>query len=566
MDAAISQLAALGFSTSHAAKGLEQTKVNGQISLDRAAGWCVSHPDQGHRAPAPAPKPVKKAPDVKESDVRQIISMGFSRKHAEKGLRMKRNNVQEAAFWCATNKDVYAEAKSSRSPTRRPTQKTTVKKPTASKPPKSSSRPKYKIAADIVDTPAKQRKRMEERKKLEEMYLREQASMEIKKKTKVQKMELEEGRDEKVVESTAIVATAVKRKHLNEKQIATRKAMEESKRRDKRKMDELQARKHKRRQEEEKLGGLKGALQYLHKNYPIERVKGIFTLISKIGKKILKDPKEPKFRRIKLSNERIQKALVRPLGAMVIMKSLGFKETGEIVVMEKVDTKQITRILEVLSRYMGRSATKIPQLLKIAESKGVPHEDILYAAQYLRKILSAVVGLPESAQLRTLSMKPGSIYDERFRPHGILVQVLEILGFKKYKADHIRLENPNVLLLNDTISDLDNEISKRLTNTRVAAALRDTLREHGKEKAVYVQDKAKTCLRRIQKSPEEKKFWKIDLKRLFGSAGTLKPAALLYSGLGFTVKGNIAEYKGGDRSGIKSGLAHLDAVGKLLLA
>jgi len=86
---------------------------------------------------------------------------------------------------------------------------------------------------------------------------------------------------------------------------------------------------HQKREKLEKnLSDIDGALKHLEQNYSVDRVRLTTSLIGRVLRNIIKHPQEPKYRTLRLDNERVQKALVRPLGGMLIMQHLGF-EMGE---------------------------------------------------------------------------------------------------------------------------------------------------------------------------------------------------------------------------------------------
>jgi len=507
------------------------------------------------------------------------MNMGFSKQHAENALKIKRGNVEQAALWCAMNADPGKAERKAQPKQKKPTKgfasNTTVtsraskggsRKPSLVKQPSAEGR----FARHIVDTPEKQRKRKAERKALEEEYEKRQEALKKDKTLKAtRKVAQQSGTvDVKIRPEVDPVLAAVKKRQNTQKQQAAAKAMRAAKAADEKKQKELKLRNAKRHQAESKLQGIQDALDYLVSNYSVDRVRETLTLIVKVGKRILKDPKEPKFRRIKLSNQRVQRAIVRPLGAMYIMRKLGFEESegGAVLVMSQPHTKSLQANLENIEKSLNRGATKLPERLREAESKGASPEFILFAATELRRILVAIAELPASVPLRSLETGKGSVYAERFAPKKPLLTALADLGFEEHQnGRYVRLTKPDVAVIREAIGDLDREIALRTSNTRVAKALRELLGKHGKAKAVHLVDKARACIGRIQRSPSEKRYWTVDLKRLFDANGTLEYSRDVFSGLGFTVKENIAQWGGSDLNGLGIALAHLDHVWKSAL-
>jgi len=364
------------------------------------------------------------------------------------------------------------------------------------------------------------------------------------------------------------VLAAVKKRQNTQKQQAAAKALRAAKAAEEKKQKELKARNAKRQQAESKFQGVQDALDYLVKNYSVERVRETLTLIIKVGKRILKDPTEPKFRRIKLSNARVQRAMVRPLGGMYIMRKLGFQEgeEGAVMFMSQPDTKSLQAHLKTVEKSLNRGATKLPELFREAEAKGASSEFIVFAATELQRILAAIAELPGSVPLRSLETAKGSVYAERFAPYKSLVTALSELGFEEHQnGRYVRLTKPDVAVLREAVGDLNREIAARTLNTRVAKALRGLLGKHGKAKAIHLVDKARACIGRIQRSPGEKRYWAVDLKRLFDANDTIEYSRDVFAGLGFTVKDNEAEWGGSDVNGLGLALAHLDHVWKAAL-
>ena len=217
--------------------------------------------------------------------------------------------------------------------------------------------------------------------------------------------------------------------------------------------------------------------------------------------------------------------------------------------------------------YLNRGATIIPADFKEAESKGASLESILFAAKELRRILASIADLPGSVPLRSLSTEKGGIYSERFAKHPALVRSLKSLGFEpKQGGQYVRMDSPDVAVLRDAVADLDREIAKRTPTTGVSRSLAKLLTSQGKEKASFVVDKSRVCLSRIQRNPAERRYWTVDLGRLFKDTAVLAEARILFSGFGFAVdKSHVANWGGSDTNGLVLALAHLNEAWKASL-
>ncbi|GAB5370893.1 hypothetical protein AAMO2058_001532500 [Amorphochlora amoebiformis] len=553
MEAATQQLNSMGFNRALARRGLESTKVNGQIDVQRAAMWCINN------AQASVPGPAVSSVD--ERKLKQVMDMGFSRAHAVKGLQLKKNNMQDAVLWCATNPDMETKGGS---------------KPSSSKPkpkpkpkPKAKSKPASFGPESIVDNPERRKRRLEEYKMLEKEFLQEESKLSEKKKTygggRLGGKKKDAGGDEKVVDSPSKpkkefdVTSAIRRKHESEKAKAALRQAEAQRKHEEKLKKERDVRRAKRQAAEAKFGdNIATALDYLSKNYSIERVRESLGIIAQIATRILKNPNEVKYRRIKLGKEKVQRTIVRPVGTMVIMKKLGFvEEEGEILVMKKVNPGVIKGQLAKMQRYLNRGATHIPGDLKLADAKSGP-ENVLFAAMQLRKMLSDIAELPGSVALRSLSTEKGTVFHQRFAGLHPLVEALKKLGYEQdHQRKYLRLNKPDVAFLRKAIADLDVEIERRKGETRVSRAVRSLLAKRGKDKTVYVVDKAKACLARIQRSPSEKRYWTLDLKRLLSSDEIVRDAKVLFQGIGFKVSGNTASWNGEDIGGLALAQEHL---------
>lgn len=216
------------------------------------------------------------------------------------------------------------------------------------------------------DTPERRAKRMKEYKALEKEFLEQEKLKSNTTHTSSGSggrvgtaMEVEEADRSK----GKAVSAVVKRKHEIEKQKEVARQMEASRKTEEKKQKEAANRVTKRRLQESKIGGFDSALKHLFDNYSIERVKETLSLLLKICTRILKNQDEPKFRRIKLSNKLIQRALVRPLGAMILARELGFVEDDECIEMKLVEEPKIRSLLkkiEQLIRSFPNFATGVP--------------------------------------------------------------------------------------------------------------------------------------------------------------------------------------------------------------
>mmetsp|Transcript_29038 Transcript_29038/g.49225 ORF Transcript_29038/g.49225 Transcript_29038/m.49225 type:complete len:486 (+) Transcript_29038:240-1697(+) len=472
--------------------------------------------------------------------------MGFSRAHAERGLKLKKNK-QDAALWCAMNPDPSKKGNKSHSSSSKDAKYSTVSSKITKAKPRLSPNMQARVDLESSDSAEKKAARMEKYKALEEQ---------IDKQTKQagsKKMDTKK--------NPKILAINMKRKkELGDKAKFDTKSWDATKRESSKKNKEIMERTARRKEEELKIKGLDAALKHLQENYPPERVTETLTLILKIVKKVLKEPNELKYRKINLLNKRIQKAIVRPLGSMIIMKEFGFTQKDEsTLIMSTGSTASFKSKLEKLERALDRSATRVPMFLQKAETQGASKESILYCCLELKRILTSIAELPSSVPLRSLTTEQGSIYSFRFAPFPQIVSMLKYLGFESTEGRRfIRMNKPDVALIWDALKDLDKQIQKRKPLTGVAHAVAELLNKRGKSDSTYVIDKVRVCLTRVA-SANEARNREIDVKRLFKSrAAVLPEAQKLFNSLGF-VEGDDGKVKinGADTNGAYHSLQHL---------
>jgi len=511
-------------------------RVNGRVNLQRAINWCLSNPI------------TEKASAFSAKDVEDIIGMGFSRAHAERGLKLKKNK-QDAALWCAMNPDTSKSGRKPNSSSSKDAKYSSVSSNSAPKAkPKLSRNMQARVDLESSDSAEKKAARMEKYKALEEQIDKQTKQLGSKKV------------DSK--KSKNIMANNMrKKKEIGDKAKFDTKSWDATKRESSKNNNEIIQRTARRKEEELKIKGLDNAVKHLQENYPAERVTETLSLILKIVNKVLKEPNELKYRKINLLNKRIQKAIVRPLGAMVIMKEFGFTQKDEsTLIMSASSTASFKSKLKKLERALDRSATMIPTFLQKAETQGASKESLLYCCLELKRVLTSIAELPSSVPLRSLSTEQGSIYSLRFAPFREIVSMLKYLGFESTDGRRfIRMNKPDVAFIWDALKDFDKEIHKRKPLTGVAHAVAKLLNKRGQSDSTYVIDKARVCLSRVA-GANEAKNWEIDVKRLFKSrAGVIPEAEMLFKSLGFLQVGNgKVKFNGEDTNGASHSLQHLN--------
>lgn len=568
MEDAIRQLAAMGINRAHARRGLESTRVGGRVDPTRAVEWCFSNPARS----APASRaPAGGSRRLNEQDVDHIMAMGFSRKHAERGLHLKRSR-REAAIWCASTPDPSRPADRKRAGPKRA---------------KKAARPKYAampkdcpVSDRIADTPELEAKRKAERKALEAQLDAESARRAAPAASPSKPAKRGLGGGAAAGAATSAAAAAARRRQ-KEREAAAARARTAAAEAERSKQKEADARRQRRAAAESSIrGGIDGAVAHMRESYGPERVRSTLNLIVKICRRILANPSEPKIRRIKLSNARVQRDLVRPLGALIIMRELGFVEEAAagggsqdpgVLVLPSAKTRTLKSRLGRVEAAASRGATSLPDDLRAVDAKQSP-EGVLFAAIELRQTLVQIAELPESVALRSLSTAAGGAYAEILAPVAPVAAFLRKSGFVESQGGRfLRLERPDVPALRDAVADLDREVAARTNRTRAASCVRQVLASRGKSAASALVEKAQVSLNRVMRSPNVAAYRSLDLVRLVGKTGAdAKEASGLFSALGWSISsatggGINAVYERQGSDWPRLALQHLDSVWKAAL-
>ena len=197
---------------------------------------------------------------------------------------------------------------------------------------------------------------------------------------------------------------------------------------------------------EAKLRSVSATLAALRSNYDALRFQGIVTMLRKIVDKIVEDRGgNDKYRRISLDNAKIEQTLLRPIGALWILKQVGFVEsveggasasassngsgaapmdtseensdaapTGEQRVLylpaEKVDLGALQKLSTTLGQQLASQSSAIPGIFsEMAASKRYSTEQLYLLALELRTIVhNIIVSTDEADQHASMSDSDGS--------------------------------------------------------------------------------------------------------------------------------------------------------------
>ena len=160
-------------------------------------------------------------------------------------------------------------------------------------------------------------------------------------------------------------------------------------------------------------------------------------MLCKILRAILAHPSEAKYRSIKLHSDAVQKALVRPLGAWVTLRQLGFQLNAarSHLTCERPDLGLLARELDRFARVTDHpaSGSVIPGLFAhVQGDHDAQSEEAFHTLIELQKVLHNVLSAPEERNFRSID-KSSDVYLRRLAPVPAAQTVLAHYGFRDHK-------------------------------------------------------------------------------------------------------------------------------------
>ena len=281
--------------------------------------------------------------------------------------------------------------------------------------------------------------------------------------------------------------------------------------------------------EEQTLVDIPSALSDLEANYGPARLAQTLNLVCKILRNILSHPAEPKFRSIKLANEKIQKALVRPLGAWVVMRRLGFELNPERTHLT-MGQPDLALLQSELNRFQTASqgqATIIKGLFVAygQDTKASELEQAYFALIELKKVLHNVLTLPEERNFRSIDLTSEQ-YLKRLSVLPAAMKIIHHYGWRESKGEtksarHERsseflvVEEPDLKALEAGLLDIQKELARLGAFSPIFKATIELFSQNPAEVVVSFLKGLLGVLTRILSDPEQEKYYKFNLVKFF---------------------------------------------------
>jgi len=351
--------------------------------------------------------------------------------------------------------------------------------------------------------------------------------------------EIEEQKAEELrrqaLEARKALAEDTKRRKDEEELEKRRKLMEKMKAEEETKRHEAAQRAAKRAKDEARFTSIPSALAHIESSYGLGRLHALCQLVSAIVTKIMANPQEAKYRSINMDKEKVQKALVRPLGGLVIMRMLGFKEQDGHLVMSKPDLALLKRNLPLFQTAVKRQASAVPKIWSEVDEKTTPVELRYFVLLELHNILYQAAAAPDVRDCRTVDTKPDS-FKSRVGAIPQATQILSEFGFKPSTNGFLVCDGDiDEARFQAGLLDIKAEIDKLAPHTPMFKLIVAIAKRHGVEVMDDVVNRLHVAVNRILDTPYETKFHRVRLDKFFKSSGPIENGSKLFSRLGFKV-------------------------------
>lgn len=295
---------------------------------------------------------------------------------------------------------------------------------------------------------------------------------------------------------------------------------------------EVEERRVKRVEMEQGLSSIPQALKLIKREYGVSKFQATCTLLLKIVSKILGDPKNAKFRSINLGSDLIQKALVRPVGGLFILRQLGFQPdeaadaggagSGECALYIMGEHQMNVKVLETAAKTFSTTvqtvSTTIPATWK--QIANVDVEEQHFVCAELRKIVGNVISLPEDRNFRCIDLEDSS-YVNHLTKIPQIVAILADLGFRKEKDNSIYLEIPLPIDLDRmecAYNDLTAIYNTLLPSTPLFQVVHCVARENRLRLAKEVVVRLKEVTDNVLTHLDDPKFRRVKVDKVFRQA------------------------------------------------
>ena len=256
---------------------------------------------------------------------------------------------------------------------------------------------------------------------------------------------------------------------------------------------------------------------------------------------------------ISLKNETAQRALVRPLGALALMRVLGFEVGADeatlaiapAVVAQPARQAAIKQARAALQTAIDRPLTDIgTRLAAVATASG---DDVaLYGAQELAQVVAALRAQSNTITRRIDTSLP---FQARLRPHAplcaIVTDVLRFAPDPKNPQRQLMREDYLAPAELEYLKHLERDLQRwlvggRLFATPLARSLQRVLAANGADVFAKFVAVFSTAVGRIAQQPDEAKFQRVKIDAMLkhvaaGADAVVKEWALLFADFGFDV-------------------------------
>jgi len=285
---------------------------------------------------------------------------------------------------------------------------------------------------------------------------------------------------------------------------------------------------------EQKLKDIPSALQHIQSEYGPTRYSHVCATIVKILAKIRKFPEDSKYRKLSLTNEKIQK-VVRVVGGLTIMNQLGFQEAEGVLVMPKAPSpSQLEKFIAHFVTASSKIHTCLPQLLNALKPE-TPLELRFYAVLLLRNVLANVVAGQDDRNFRVVDTQTQNF--KRMAKFPEVLKVLTEFGFSPPSQHGIYYEvkSPDLSKFEAGVREVDQILARDYYPSSKLLLHTLNLAENNKGKFVQAAiTMAQECIQRVLHNPVDDKYYTIKIAPFAKKVGlSLEGSVELLRLLGF---------------------------------
>ena len=199
------------------------------------------------------------------------------------------------------------------------------------------------------------------------------------------------------------------------------------------------------------------ALETLFERHTEDEARSTVAMLTKIIGRIVSNPKEAKYRRISLQNDKIKTFIVTPLGALKFLEFFGSERvverdelfpddvlrTKKFLVYSKVNVTECNEALSMLKAFGETEKTIVFEVMERIEN--IEADDLWMALMHCHLMLNNILISPQSQHLRMIRVDD-DIFKRRVGRFPVFQKMLKSLGFKledRVKGRVFILQNAN---------------------------------------------------------------------------------------------------------------------------